>query len=129
LSKEEQYVHDLDLVESVFIDPLRHSGIAMSSGNLQEFIDEIFGNLIQVRDVNKRLLEVLYVRQREEAPVVGRIGDIFLVAATSDFKDVYPTYIGHYPIAEKLLREELEKNPEFRLFVEVNVYDMQLALN
>ncbi|KXN90684.1 Rho1 guanine nucleotide exchange factor 1 [Leucoagaricus sp. SymC.cos] len=118
LSKEEQYVHDLDLVESVFIEPLRNSGISVNSGNLQEFIDEIFGNLTQVRDMNKRLLEILYVRQREQAPVVGEIGDIFLDAATTDFKEVYPVYIGHYPIAEKQLREELEKNPEFRLFVE-----------
>ncbi|KAF5362265.1 hypothetical protein D9756_002201 [Leucocoprinus leucothites] len=118
LSKEEQYVHDLDLVESVFIDPLRHSGLSVSSGSLNEFIHEIFGNLIQVRDINKRLLEILYVRQREQAPIVGGIGDIFLDAATTDFKEVYPIYIGHYPIAEKQLREELERNPEFRLFVE-----------
>jgi hypothetical protein len=113
-------VHDLDLVESIFIDPLRDSGITVSSGNLHEFIDEIFGNLIQVRDANKRLLELLYVRQREQGPVIGHISDILLAPATTDFKDVYPTYIGHYPIAEKFLREELERNPEFRLFVEVS---------
>ncbi len=121
LSKEEQYVHDLDVVESVFVEPLRKSGLSVSTGDLHEFIDEIFGNIVQIRDTNKRLLESLYVRQREQAPVVGGIGDIFLGAATTEFKEVYPTYIGHHPISEKLLREELEKNPEFRVFIEVSV--------
>ncbi|KAF9454366.1 Dbl homology domain-containing protein [Macrolepiota fuliginosa MF-IS2] len=118
LSKEGQYVHDLDLVESVFIEPLHNSGISVSSGDLDEFIDEVFGNLIRVRDTNKRLLEILYIRQREQAPVVRGIGDIFLDAATTDFREVYPTYIGHHPSAERLLRDELEKNPELRLFIE-----------
>lgn len=128
LSKEEQYVHDLDVVESVFIEPLRGSGLSVSSGDLHEFIDEVFGNITQVRDVNKRLLEILYVRQREQAPVVVEIGDIFLDAATTDFKDVYPTYIGHHPIAERLLREELEGNSAFRLFIEVSMCIMILAI-
>jgi len=119
LSKEEQYVHDLDLVEVIFINPLRHSGLSVTSGNLHDFLDEIFGNLLQIRDVNKRLLEILRIRQREQAPVVRGIGDIFLDAVTTDFKEAYPTYIGYHSIAEKQVREELEKNPEFRLFVEV----------
>lgn len=62
----------------------------------------------------------MYVRQREQAPVIQRIGDIFLDAAT-DFRDPYPIYIGHYPLAEKRLREEMETNPEFRLFIEVAI--------
>ncbi|KAF9444873.1 Dbl homology domain-containing protein [Macrolepiota fuliginosa MF-IS2] len=118
LSKEGQYVHDLDLVESIFIEPLHNSGLSVSSGDLHAFIDEIFGNLIRVRDTNKRLLETLYIRQREQAPVITGIGDIFLDAAMTDFKEVYTAYIGHRPTAERLLREELEKNLEFRLFIE-----------
>jgi len=119
LSKEEQYVDDLDSVEIIFIDPLCHSGLSVASGNLHDFLDKIFRNLLQVRDANKRLLEILRVRQREQAPVIRGIGDIFLDAVTTDFKEVYPIYLGHHSFAEKQLREELEKNPEFRLFVEV----------
>jgi hypothetical protein len=128
LSKEEQYVYDLDLVESVFIEPLRDSGIQVSSGNLQEFVDEIFGNITQVRDINKRLLESLYVRQREQAPVVKEIGDIFLIAATNDFREVYPPYIGHQLIAERLLREEIERNSALRMFIEVRTDIITLGL-
>ncbi|KAF9441660.1 Dbl homology domain-containing protein [Macrolepiota fuliginosa MF-IS2] len=118
LSNEGQYVHDLDLVKSTVIEPLHNSGLSVSSGDLHAFIDEIFGNLIRVRDTNKRLLEILYIRQREQAPVVRGIGDIFLDAATTDFKEVYPTYIGHHPSAEGLLQDEMEKNIELRLFIE-----------
>lgn len=59
----------------------------------------------------------MYVRQREQFPVIQRIGDIFLDAA-SEFRLAYPTYIGHHPLAEKRLKEEVDNNAEFRLFLE-----------
>lgn len=58
------------------------------------------------------------MRQREHAPVIQRIGDIFLDAAT-EFRLAYPIYVGHHPLAEKRMKEELDANPQFRLFVEV----------
>jgi len=85
---------------------------------LEEFIREVFGNILQLRECNHQLLEVLYVRHREQEPIVQSIGDIFLAAAT-DFRAVYPIYVGHHPLAEKRMKEELEHNPEFRLFIEV----------
>ena len=119
ITKEVQYLQDLDLVESVFIKPLRAANPAVIAPHLlDDFIDELFGNILDLRECNRRLLEVLYVRQREESPVILRIGDIFLNAAT-EFRFAYPTYIGHYPISEKKLKDETEANPEFRLFLEV----------
>ncbi|EAU90429.2 signal transducer [Coprinopsis cinerea okayama7 len=116
--REEQYVQDLDIVETVFLRPLRRSGATiMPQVELEDFIDEVFGNILDLRECNRRLLEVLYVRQREQAPIIQKIGDIFLEAAT-EFRLAYPTYIGHYPVSEKRLKDELEKNHEFRLFVE-----------
>ncbi|EDR14514.1 uncharacterized protein LACBIDRAFT_305175 [Laccaria bicolor S238N-H82] len=118
ISKEEQYLEDLDIVESVYIKPLRYADPpVMSSYVLEEFIEEVFGNILELRECNRRLLEVMYVRQREQAPVIQRVGDIFLDAAT-EFRIVYPTYVGHHPLAEKRLKEEVEQNPEFRLFME-----------
>ena len=114
-----QYLQDLDLVESVFIKPLRAANPPVIAPQLlDDFIDELFGNILDLRECNRRLLEVLNVRQREESPVILRIGDIFLNAAT-EFRFAYPTYIGHYPISEKKLKDETEANPEFRLFLEV----------
>jgi len=120
ISKEEQYIEDLKIVESVFIQPLRAADPPiMTPLELQEFIQEVFGNILELLECNKRLLEVLYVRQREQHPVIQSVGDIFLEIAT-EFRIVYPIYIGQHPLAEKRMKEELEHNPEFRLFIEVS---------
>lgn len=60
----------------------------------------------------------MYVRQREQSPIIHGIGDIFLNAAT-EFRLAYPNYVGHYPLAEKRMKDELEHNNEFRRFLEV----------
>ncbi|KAL1658879.1 CNH domain-containing protein [Schizophyllum commune] len=118
ISKEEQYVHDLDTIDRVFIRPLRNANPpVIPKHEVDEFIDDVFGNILDLRECNRRLLEVMYVRQREQAPVVQRIGDIFLDAAT-EFRLAYPIYAGHHPMAEKRLKEELEQNGAFRLWIE-----------
>ncbi|RXW24807.1 hypothetical protein EST38_g1012 [Candolleomyces aberdarensis] len=116
--REEQYIQDLDIVETMYIKPLRRSGSTIMAQNLvEDFIDDVFNNILDLRECNRRLLEVLYVRQREQGPVIQRIGDIFLEAAT-EFRLAYPAYTGHYPTAEKRLKEEIEHNSEFKLFLE-----------
>lgn len=78
----------------------------------------MFGNILDLRECNRRLLEVLNVRQREQAPIIQGVGDIFLDAAT-EFRLAYPIYVGHLPVAEKRVKDESEKNAEFRRFLEV----------
>lgn len=122
ITKEKQYIEDLDIVETIFIKPLRAANPpVMIPSALDEFIKEVFGNILQLRECNHQLLDCLYIRQREQGLIVQTIGDIFLSAAT-DFRAVYPTYIGRHPLAEKKLKEELEHNPDFRLFIEVNQF-------
>lgn len=107
-------------MESVFIKPLRAANPPIFPPDvLEDVIDDIFGNILDLRECNRRLLEVMNVRQREEGPIILRIGDIFLQAAT-EFRFAYPTYIGHYPISEKRLKDETDSNAEFRLFLEVS---------
>jgi hypothetical protein len=121
ITKEKQYIEDLDIVETIFITPLRTANPpVMTRSVLDEFIKEVFGNILQLRECNHQLLDCLYIRQREQGLIVQSIGDIFLTAAT-DFRAVYPIYIGRHPLAEKRLKEELEHNPEFRLFIEVKL--------
>lgn len=60
----------------------------------------------------------MYVRQREQGEIISRIGDIFLNAAT-EFRFAYPTYLGQMPGAERRLKEEMENNGGFRVFLEV----------
>ena len=78
----------------------------------------MFGNILDLRECNRHLLETMYVRQREQGEIISRIGDIFLNAAT-EFRLAYPTYIGQLAAAEKRLKEEMENNGEFRVFLEV----------
>jgi RHO1 GDP-GTP exchange protein 1/2 len=118
VTKEEQYLQDLDTVETVFIKPLRNAQPSIVACNVHDFIEEIFGNILDLRECNRHLLEMLSVRQREQGPIIQFVGDIFLEAAT-EFRLAYPIYIGHHPLAEKRLKDEIENNAEFRLFLEV----------
>lgn len=103
----------------LFIRPLRAARPAIiHPSEIDEFIDEVFHNILDLRECNRRLLEVMFVRQREEAPVVHGIGDIFLDSAT-EFRMAYPAYLGNLPRAEKRLKDETEHNAEFRRFLEV----------
>ena len=103
----------------MFIRPLRNaSPPVIPYSDLDGFIDDVFGNFYDVRRASSQLLEVLNVRQREQSLVIQRVGDIFLQVAT-EFRLVYPPYVGHLPLAEKRLKEETEGNHEFRLFLEV----------
>ncbi|KAI0035294.1 Dbl-like domain-containing protein [Vararia minispora EC-137] len=119
ISKEAQYVRDLELIDTLFIKPLRYASPSVfpTPVALDAFIDDVFGNLSAVRDSNCRLLDMMNVRQREHALVIKRIGDVLLEAAT-EFRLVYPTYIAHVPIAEKRLKDEVEKNLAFRLLLD-----------
>ena len=80
ISKENQYVQDLDTVETVFLKPLRTAiPPVIPLERLEDFIDDVFGNILDLRECNRRLLEVMYVRQREQAPVIQRIGACFFL--------------------------------------------------
>ncbi|TBU24200.1 Dbl-like domain-containing protein [Dichomitus squalens] len=118
IHKEKQYLRDLDTIESLYIRPLRAANPpVIRPSEIDEFIDEVFGNVLDLRECNRHLLETIYVRQREQAPVIQCIGDIFLDAA-AQFRLAYPIYVGHLPVAEKRMKDELERNAEFKRFVE-----------
>ncbi|EIW75246.1 hypothetical protein CONPUDRAFT_85508 [Coniophora puteana RWD-64-598 SS2] len=118
ISQEEQYIQDLDMVEELFIRPLRQVDPQILEPSARDdFIEEVFGNILDLRECNKQLLESMYVRQREQGSIVQKIGDVFLEAATV-FRYAYPTYVGHLPLAEKRFRDETESNAGLRLFLE-----------
>ncbi|TDL23713.1 Dbl domain-containing protein [Rickenella mellea] len=118
IEKEALYVQDLDMIEAFFIKPIRSANPPLiRPEELDSFMDDVFGNILDLRECNRRLLEVMAVRQREQSPIIQRIGDVFLTAA-AEFRLAYPIYVGNLPVAEKRLKDELEHNVEFRRFVE-----------
>ena len=102
----------------VFIRPLRNANPPILQGDAYEFIEEVFGNILDLRECNRNLLETMYVRQREQGEVISKIGDIFLNAA-ADFRFAYPTYVGLLPGAERRLKGEMEANGDLRVFLDV----------
>ena len=55
----------------LFIRPLREENPpVIRLSELDEFIDEVFGNVLDLRECNRRLLEMIFVRQRERSPVI-----------------------------------------------------------
>ena len=99
--------------------PLRTAEPAIiPADQLDSFMEDVFHNILDLRDVNRRLLEVMAVRQREQYPIIQKIGDVFLTAA-ADFRIVYANYLGNLPVAEKRLKDETEHNADFRRFLEV----------
>ncbi|KAG8878034.1 hypothetical protein FRB97_002821 [Tulasnella sp. 331] len=115
VEKEEHYIQDLDFIETNFIKAIRNeSPPVIPVSEVDSFLDDVFGNILDLRETNKRLLENLNVRQREQRPVIQRIGDVFLTAAT-EFTWAYPRYVGHLPIAEKRLKDErAARHPDSR---------------
>jgi hypothetical protein len=93
--------------------------IIRSLKDLEELINGIFGNILELREANARILDFFLVRRREEGGLLSTVGDIFLSAA-ADFRNLYPEYIGGLPKAEERLKIELNQNANFRAFVEVS---------
>ena len=103
----------------VFILPLRNADPTIFiRGDVNKFINEVFGKIFDLRECHRRLLETMYARQREHRETFSGIGDIFLNAAT-EFQSAYPTYISQLAAAERRLEEEIEHNEAFRAFLEV----------
>jgi hypothetical protein len=86
--------------------------------DVHDFINEVFGNILDLRECAQRLVEVLSVRRRERGVVISPVGNIFLEAIT-EFRPAYLTYIGNLTMSEKVMKNEVENNAEFRLFLEV----------
>ncbi|KAG5353409.1 hypothetical protein C0989_007194 [Termitomyces sp. Mn162] len=118
IEKEEHYVHSLDIVEENFIIPLKTTKPSVVRSGLDEFIDDVFGVLLSLRECNRRLVEAMHIRRREGESVIRTIGDI-VFEAVIDFMSPYPAYIGHHLIAERRLKDEIDNNPYFRIFLEV----------
>ncbi|RIB30027.1 CNH domain-containing protein [Gigaspora rosea] len=114
---EEDYVKDLDLIEELYIKGLyQATPPVIPPAQLEGFIQEIFFNVLKIRNHNRKMLELLQKRQKEN-PVVSIIGDIFLECAL-EFGNDYIDYNGHFPIADNHNKATKLKNPEYKRFLE-----------
>ncbi|KAF9436303.1 RHO1 GDP-GTP exchange protein 2 [Entomortierella beljakovae] len=114
VNTEQNYVRDLELMEEIFINPLR-AGNIVDPERREELIEDIFLNFQEILELNRALLVEL--RRRQEAqPLVVSIGDVFL-GHIAGFEAAYLRYIPRIALSEFTYKREEEQNPKFAQFL------------
>ncbi|KAF7986494.1 hypothetical protein HWV62_31305 [Athelia sp. TMB] len=115
---ERDYVHDMELIEEVFANPLRIADPPIiPQDRLQGFLSEVFWNLRDILVHHKRMLGALFARQRDQHPLVQSVADIILDTSLL-WRNEYESYIKHYPLAEARHRAELKRSEAYRDFIQ-----------
>ncbi|KAG0267171.1 RHO1 GDP-GTP exchange protein 2, partial [Mortierella polycephala] len=111
---EHNYVRDLELLEEIFITPLRTRDI-VDPERRETLIEDIFLNFQEILELNRRLLKDLRTRQ-EQQPLVESIGDVLLAHVTG-FEEAYKRYVPRITLSEYSYKKEEASNPEFAQFL------------
>ncbi|KAG0365117.1 RHO1 GDP-GTP exchange protein 2, partial [Gamsiella multidivaricata] len=114
IQTEHNYVRDLELMEEIFIAPLR-TGDIVDPEKREQLIEDIFLNYREVLELNKKLLADLRERQ-EQQPLVEAIGDV-LLAHVSGFESAYARYVPRISLSEFTYKKEESRNPKFAQFL------------
>ncbi|KAG9325130.1 hypothetical protein KVV02_006792 [Mortierella alpina] len=114
VNTESNYVRDLELMEEIYITPLRRGEIVVGE-NVEAFIENTFLNYKEILELNKKLLEAMRTRQQDQ-PVVESIGDIIL-SHVVEFEQAYTRYIPRIALSEFTYKREEERNPKFAQFL------------
>ncbi|KAK4698508.1 RHO1 GDP-GTP exchange protein 1/2, partial [Phenoliferia sp. Uapishka_3] len=111
---ERDFVRDMEYLRDSWIKPLR-SGNIIPEERREDFVTQVFWNVLEIYSVNVRLADMLNKRQKY-AHVVDKIGDIFL--------DMVPhfgpfvKYGAHQLYGKYEFEKEKAANPAFAKFVD-----------
>ncbi|SGZ29448.1 BQ5605_C056g12663 [Microbotryum silenes-dioicae] len=102
---EAEYYHDLELLDSLFAQPLRQANpsILQPASRVEPFIAEVLQN----------------VERQRQAHVFHGVGRIMLSFAV-DWSPDYTKFAVNFPFADAAVREEMGRNPKFRDFLGVS---------
>ncbi|KAI9225070.1 hypothetical protein BC828DRAFT_401666 [Blastocladiella britannica] len=112
---EESYVEDMCLVKDLFMDSILRDGLIARGERAREFVQVVFGNLLEVRDAAKRFAGAL-VRRQQERYIVQRIGDVILGMLPVLFAPL-TKYAGLHPWGKFVLDAETAVNPALAKFL------------
>ncbi|KAG0201531.1 RHO1 GDP-GTP exchange protein 2 [Mortierella sp. GBA30] len=115
VNTEHNYVRDLELLEEIFIAPLRARDILPDPELREQLIEDVFLNFQEILELNRKLLKDLRIRQ-EEQPLVESIGDVIL-AHIAGFEQAYIRYIPRITLSEFSYKKEEARNPKFAQFL------------
>jgi hypothetical protein len=119
VTTEEGYIASLDVLRLLYRDPLQAANPSIiNPKKVKEFGKDVFGLVDKVKKVNKDfLLGRLKYRQNEQGPWIKGISDIFREWIRKA-RATYVEYATNYPRADFLFRRELERNVQFRAYVD-----------
>ncbi|KAI9468052.1 CNH domain-containing protein [Zychaea mexicana] len=113
---ERDFVNDLLYLKKYWIDPLLDEPIISDDlSDRQEFVEQVFWNVMEVYRVNSELLQALLKRQMIR-PDVQQIGEV-MVTYTAKFEP-FVRYGAHQVIGKHIFETEKSTNSEFAKFVQ-----------
>ncbi|KAJ3232541.1 RHO1 GDP-GTP exchange protein 2 [Chytriomyces hyalinus] len=113
IKTEKNYVEELKIIQTLYEKPLRE-GTIIESARQESFIKSVFCNASEILVVNSKILSKLLSRQKE-APIVEKIGDIFLNCAND--LNAYIEYCGNREYSRNDIAIEKAKNAKFKEFL------------
>lgn len=116
---EDIFMEQLIVLRTLYRDTLaKQEPSIISPKRKEKFIRDVFGRVDAVKQANEdHLLPQLKYRQHEQGPWVVGFSDIFRQWIRKA-KTAYLDYAGGFPSANFLVRQELDRNMEFRAFIE-----------
>ncbi|SCV68066.1 BQ2448_187 [Microbotryum intermedium] len=111
---ERDFVRDLEYLRDRWIKPLRTLNI-IPEGRREEFVTQVFWNVLEIHSVSVRLAELLNKRQKQ-AELVHHIGDIFLELVPHF--GPFVKYGAHQLYGKYEFEKEKGSNPAFAKFVD-----------
>ena len=116
---EDRYMEQLNVLRTLFRDPLKSAEPSIiAPARKDKFLSDVFGKVDAVRLANEEhLLPQLKYRQQEQGPWIKGFSDIFRQWIRKA-KAAYIEYAGGFPGATFWVRSEIDRNIEFRNFMD-----------
>ncbi|KAF2482727.1 CNH domain-containing protein [Neohortaea acidophila] len=119
VTTEETYMEQLSVLRTLYRDALSRSEPSIISPKRKtKFLTDVFGKFDAIQQANEEhLLPQLKYRQQEQGPWIVGFSDIFRQWIRKA-KAAYIDYAGAFPGATFLVRQEIDRNLDFRTFIE-----------
>lgn len=119
VTTEEKYMDDLEVLQTLYRDQLsRNEPSILSPKRKDKFLRDVFGRVDPIRLANEEhLLPQLKYRQMEQGPWIVGYSDIFRQWVRKA-RAAYVEYAHDFPRSDYMVRQELDKNLDFRSFVD-----------
>merc|ERR1712070_209101 len=116
---EDVYMEQMNVLRTLYRDTLIKADPSIISPKRREkFLRDVFGRADAVKQANEdHLLPQLKYRQQEQGPWIVGFSDIFRQWIRKA-KQAYLDYAGGFPGANFLVRQELDRNIDFRIFID-----------